>query len=180
MKTSWFLILILLASVVNAECREDFKITPGACLGKVCIAMPARDVEKKLGLPAKSVSIRGLRLSIWKGSGFYRVFVVYKNGRVLEMHTNSPAFSICLPEGTISTRSSYSAVTRAFKDGKNDSYQVFSSGKQKLDYVVMSAGVTFTFAGDEDGALTRIVVHKIGFEKQIGYSEGDDAYWSLE
>ncbi|WP_147266975.1 hypothetical protein [Parvibium lacunae] len=160
----------------NCSSLEKNQIIPGHCVGKICLNMAFKDVEIILGKPTKKLLRQKHTISIWMSSNRKNfLFVVYDQAKLVsDIHLNSDTFSTC---NRISVLSSFDDVSTAFSDGYEDHYSLIPRGHNRFDWIVKNEGITFTFSGDKQGKIIRIAVHRIGYEKSIGYSLNDDFYW---
>lgn len=164
-------------------CSGDKTIFSGKCIGNVCLSMHESSVKKILGKPIKRYrALPGsVSVGIWRSNskrGAENLYVAFLNNKVVDVHTTSADFRTC---SGISINSTFEEVTKAYPAAEEDEYTIFKSGKLRYDWIDKKAGITFTFSGnpvnDPDQHMIRLVIHRPGFYKSIGYSESDDLYW---
>lgn len=153
-------------------------ISPGRCIGQICLDSTKSAVRSKMGSPTSSEAIsKRHEADVWiskRNSKPQYLFVIYERNKVVDVHVTSNSFKT--KEG-ISTSSNFSEIRNSFPNGRENEYVVFSSGQNRVDWTVKDEGITFTFSGDTEGPVIRISIHRKGKHKATGYSEGDEWYW---
>lgn len=174
-----FLLLLIGATFQNetyAKC-SNLIISPGKCIGTLCIGDSKKYVRNKLGRPIVHKELNPqFSVDLWESEKNMRqyLFVVFDNDKIIEIHTSENKYKTT---SNISLESNYSDVKKSFPHGIEDEFGLFESDRNRVDWVDTSKGITFSFADDSSGPMVRIIVHKRSATKLIGYSVGDDWYW---
>lgn len=171
----WLICLFLLLPLTARAAGPGSLISPGACVGKICLDASRNTVQQILGKPAFAKENPGkYSADVWKSRQGQLLIVVYVTNKVTDIHLTSASFST---SGGISTSSSFDEVKRDFPMGHVDEYAVFENGHNRVDWTDVSQGITLTFSGDLTGPVIRIAVHKKNATKTVGYSQGELWYW---
>jgi hypothetical protein len=172
-----FFTLLLVISPGDATPKSMQLVIPGKCVAKICLDDNRASVQKLLGRSDTSKNLgAGREVDVWKNkhrASGNSLMVLYEENRVSEIHFTSKSF--VTSEG-VSVDSSFSEIKRVFPDGVEDEYAIFETGHNRADWIVKGSGITFTFAGDFEGPVVRIVVHKKNATKLFGYSD-QPWYW---
>lgn len=172
----WLICLFLLLPLAAHAAGPGSLISPGGCVGKICLDASRNNVQQILGKPAfAKENPRIYSADVWKSRQGQLLIVVYVMNKVTDIHLTSASFST---SGGISTSSSFDEVKRDFPMGREDEYTVFENGHIRTDWIAPSQGITFTFSGDLTGPLVRIAIHKRNTTKTVGYSQGESWYWT--
>jgi hypothetical protein len=172
----WLMCLFLLLPLAARAAGPGSLISPGACVGKICLNSSRNTVQQILGKPAFAKENPGkYSADVWKSRQGQLLIVVYVMNKVTDIHLTSASFST---SGGVSASSSFDDVKHEFPIGREDEYAVFENGHNRMDWIVPSQGITFTFSGDSTGPLVRIAVHKRNAAKTVGYSRGELWYWT--
>jgi len=172
-------LLICLFMLLPLEARAVGRgslISPGECVGKICLEASRNAVQHILGNPAFSKESPNKYLAdVWKSRQGQLLIVVYVKNKVTDIHLTSASFST---GHGVSTSSSFDDIKRNFPMGHEDEYAIFENGHNRTDWIVPSQGITFTFSGDLTGPVLRIAVHKKNSIKTVGYSQAESWYWT--
>jgi hypothetical protein len=151
-------------------------ISPGSCVAKICLDATRDNVRHALGRPDFSKdNPKKYFADVWKSRKGELLIAVYVKNKVTEIHLTSDSFSTS--EG-VSTSSNFDEVKRYFPMGREAEYAIFENGHNRTDWIAPSQGITFTFSGDLTGPILWIAVHKRNATKTVGYSRGDEWYWT--
>lgn len=177
----FLLIVGLIHPSLGNTVETNFLITPGHCVGRVCINDTRKMVKEKIGIPSQKRKLPdAYEVEVWRSSKFKRpqhLFVVYYKGSVVDIHVTSDQFKT---QDGISTLNKLSELREKYPHGEENEYSIFQTSHNRVDWIIRDQGITFTAAGDAQGRIVRIAVHRIGKEKTIGYSEASDWYWYPE
>lgn len=169
-------LFIVAASIFSASscAAATSAISPGRCVGKICLGDSRSLAKSVLGEPSYTHVISKISYSdIWASKGNY-LFLIFDKDRLTDIHVTSSKFIVACG---VSSKSDFSEVKACFPNGVESDYVIFGSGKNRVDWVDINNGITFTFAGDQSGPIVRIAIHRPGVSKRVGYSEGDEWYW---
>lgn len=151
-------------------------ISPGGCVGKICLEASRAAVQHTLGKPAFSEENPNKYLAdVWKSKKGELLIVLYVKNKVTDIHLTSASFAT---NDGVSTSSNFNEVKASFPMGHEDEYAIFETGHNRTDWAVPSQGITFTFSGDLAGPMVRIAVYKRNATKTVGYSQGELWYWT--
>lgn len=138
---------------------KPWAIVPGSSIGLVKLGASRKSVRQLLGKPSKTYRRKdGLREDTWidphssNDVGYpYRVIVIYKKDKVVQVETSSPKFSTV---GGFSTKNNIGQARRLFGHLKTARYGVEApegGGYIEYYYDSVERGVAFAFKTQDDG-----------------------------